>query len=104
MKQGDEVVMSSDQSSSATAQVSAQVSLYPLRPEHLDTVIEAAIQHWRTRRLDVYPGPMSTILAGNGGEVWAALREAFEAATQQCETVMVITLSNACPVPMEQKT
>jgi uncharacterized protein YqgV (UPF0045/DUF77 family) len=82
--------------------ISAQVSLYPLRPEHLDAVIESAIEQWRTRRLDVYPGAMSTIIAGDEEEVWAALRDAFTAAAVQCETVMVVTLSNTCPVPAKE--
>ena len=79
--------------------ISAQVSLYPLRPEHLDSVINDAINLWQQRELGVWPGAMSTVVAGEPQAVWDALRDAFALATQRCETVMVVTLSNACPVP-----
>lgn len=83
----------------SASDISAQVSLYPLRPEHLDGVIGDAIALWQQRGLSVWPGAMSTVVAGEPQAVWDALRDAFALATGRCETVMVVTLSNACPVP-----
>lgn len=79
--------------------LTAQVSLYPLRQEHLSPAINAALAIWRDRGLDVHPGPMSTLIAGNEETVWDALRAAFAAAAANGETVMVVTVSNACPWP-----
>ncbi|MGQ9890156.1 MAG: YkoF family thiamine/hydroxymethylpyrimidine-binding protein [Aggregatilineales bacterium] len=80
-----------------TLVISAQVSLYPLQPQHLGAVIRDAISLWQQRNLDVWPGTMSTIVAGDQDAVWNALRDAFALATERCETVMVVTVSNACP-------
>jgi quercetin dioxygenase-like cupin family protein len=82
-----------------SADLTAQVSLYPLRREHLAPAIDAAMDIWRSRALDVVPGAMSTLIAGEGRVLWAALRDAWSAAATQGETVMVVTLSNACPWP-----
>ncbi|GIV99648.1 YkoF family thiamine/hydroxymethylpyrimidine-binding protein [Roseiflexus sp.] len=77
--------------------LTAQVSLYPLRQEHLSPAIDAALALWRERGLDVRPGAMSTLIAGEEETVWEALRAAFAAAAACGETVMVVTVSNACP-------
>ncbi|ABU56842.1 YkoF family thiamine/hydroxymethylpyrimidine-binding protein [Roseiflexus castenholzii] len=77
--------------------LTAQVSLYPLRQEHLSPAIDAALALWRERGLDVRPGAMSTLIAGEEATVWEALRAAFAAAAACGETVMVVTVSNACP-------
>lgn len=78
--------------------LTAQVSLYPLRQEHLSPAIDAALALWRERGLDVRPGAMSTLIAGEEATVWEALRAAFAAAAACGETVMVVTVSNACPL------
>jgi uncharacterized protein YqgV (UPF0045/DUF77 family) len=40
---------------------------------------------------------MSTVVEGTSGDVFAALQRAFETAAQTGATVMVVTVSNACP-------
>jgi quercetin dioxygenase-like cupin family protein len=77
----------------------AQVSLYPLGQPSLAPAIDSAIDTWRRDGLEVEPGAMSTLIAGDDGILWAALRDAFAAAAAQGEAVMVITVSNACPWP-----
>jgi uncharacterized protein YqgV (UPF0045/DUF77 family) len=79
--------------------VTAQVSLYPLRQEHLGPAITAAITRFHAAGLDVWEGPMSTVIAGELDTVCTALRDASVAATTAGEAVLVITLSNGCPVP-----
>ena len=78
--------------------VAAQVSLYPLRQANLSPAIDKAVAVFRRSGLKVTPGPMSTMIAGGDEAVFAALRDAFRA-TAENEVVMVVTLSNACPVP-----
>jgi len=77
--------------------VSAQVSIYPLEQSDLAPGIKAAWKAFRAHGLDYRPGPMSTLLEGETETVFAALRDAFQAATEEGATVMVVTVSNACP-------
>jgi len=77
----------------------AQVSLYPLRQPQLSSVIEDALAVFREHQLKVTPGPMSTMVSGDHDRMFDALKQAFRQAAEQGELVMVVTLSNACPVP-----
>lgn len=83
--------------------IAAQVSLYPLatgqQAEELSPAIDEAIQTLQAHALDVQPGAMSTVVAGDDAAVFAALQEAFRRACERGPMVMVVTLSNACPVP-----
>ena len=77
--------------------VTAQVSVYPLGQTQLGRAIEAVWEVLRARGLHYQAGPMSTRLEGNEETVFAALRDAFQAAAQFGGTVMTVTISNACP-------
>jgi uncharacterized protein YqgV (UPF0045/DUF77 family) len=81
------------------ATIAAQVSLYPLRREQLGPAITEAIAAFRRHEVTVWEGPMSTVIAGEPDSVWDALRAAFTGATARGEAVMVVTVSNGCPVP-----
>jgi uncharacterized protein YqgV (UPF0045/DUF77 family) len=78
--------------------ISAQVSIYPLRQEHLSPAIEAVRRVFE--RHDIHPqvGAMSTVVTGDEAEVFPALQEAFVTAAATGHVVMTITVSNACPV------
>lgn len=78
--------------------ISAQASLYPLRQEHLTSAIDEALDEFRRQGLEVQPGAMSTQVAGDEERVFSALKKAFGQACQRGEVVMVVTLSNACPM------
>ncbi len=75
--------------------VSCQFALYPLGKADLSPVIDAALS---ARRLSFEPGPMSTLVRGPLEEVFAALADAFKAPAEG-GTVLVATVSNACPLP-----
>jgi uncharacterized protein YqgV (UPF0045/DUF77 family) len=77
--------------------VSAQVSVYPLGHGDLAPAIEAVWRAFEAHSLHYEPGPVSTLLEGEEGAVFAALRDAFAAASEHGGTVMVVTVSNACP-------
>lgn len=79
--------------------ISAQVSLYPLKTTDLSPAINEALRIFREYGLDVNPGSMSTLISGDHDAVFAALREAFRGAAGQAQVVMIVTFSNACPVP-----
>jgi tRNA-Thr(GGU) m(6)t(6)A37 methyltransferase TsaA len=89
----------SGQGSEYITDLTAQISLYPLRQPSLSSAIGTAQRVFRDHGLAVQPGPMSTLVSGDSATVFRALQTAFEAAAGQAETVMVATLSNACPVP-----
>jgi uncharacterized protein YqgV (UPF0045/DUF77 family) len=78
--------------------VSAQISVYPLRQEHLGPAIEAVRGALEDRGLAPEVGPMSTLVSGETDAVFAALRDAFERAAGSGPVAMVLTVSNACPV------
>jgi tRNA-Thr(GGU) m(6)t(6)A37 methyltransferase TsaA len=83
--------------------VSAQVSLYPLGLASLSPVINEALRIFREHGLEVEPGAMSSLIAGEDTAVFTALQEAFRCAAEYGPVVMVATFSNACPVQSEGK-
>ena len=80
-------------------EAAAQVSLYPLRQPGLSSQIERALDIFRDHQLQVTPGSMSTVVSGDYDSLFEALKQAFQVAAEQGEIVMVVTLSNACPIP-----
>lgn len=82
--------------------ISVQVSLYPLRTEHLGPPIEAFADVLAEAGLEVRPGPMSTLVIGESDALFAALQRGFEAASAEHDVVMQVTVSNACPRDAEQ--
>jgi uncharacterized protein YqgV (UPF0045/DUF77 family) len=83
--------------------VTAQVSLYPLRQESLAPVIGETLQIFQESALEVEPDTMSTLLVGDETTIFDALQEAFHQAAEQSQVVMVVTFSNACPLPDRPK-
>ena len=85
--------------------VTAQVSVYPLGQSQLGPAIKAVWKALRTLGLHYQAGPMSTLIEGDEEEVFAALRDAFQASAKFGGTVMTVTISNACPrLPPSQET
>lgn len=78
--------------------VSAQISLYPLRQDRLSPPIREMQEALAAAGLDVTPGPMSTMVVGDGAAVFDALKESFMRAAATGHVVMTATVSNACPV------
>ena len=79
-------------------QISAQISLYPLRQERLSPTIQAAWKILEDSQLAVDKGGMSTIVTGDGDVVFRALKEAFLQSAEKGPVSMVVTFSNACPI------
>ena len=79
----------------------AQVSLYPLRQASIGPAIRQAVRVLRQHELEVRMSEMSTLVWGEEKAVFAALEEAFHQAAERGDTVMAVTLSNACPPPEE---
>ncbi len=83
-------------------EITAQVSLYPLRQVSLGPAVREVVRLFRERGLGTHLGAMSTLVWGEEQAVFGALREAFHAASERGDAVMVVTLSNACPSPEER--
>jgi len=79
--------------------ISAQVSLYPLRQDNLSPSIEAVDKALDKDGVESQTGPMSTLVWGDDEAVFPALMDAFQKAADIGETVMIISVSNACPWP-----
>jgi uncharacterized protein YqgV (UPF0045/DUF77 family) len=78
--------------------ISAQVAIYPLRQQHLSPAIDALRAAFDTQGVVADVGPMSTMVVGEAGAVFAALGDGFEGAAETGHVVMTVTVSNACPV------
>lgn len=76
-----------------------QVSLYPLKQASIGPTIRDVVRVFRESGLHTRTGAMSTLVWGEERAVFAALQAAFRQAAERGETVMVVTLSNACPAP-----
>ena len=79
--------------------ISAQVSLYPLRQKEIGPSVREAVLVLRGHGLLVRIGEMSALVWGEEHLVFAALQEAFHQAAELGDTVMTVTISNACPLP-----
>ncbi len=77
--------------------VSAQISIYPLRQEKLTPAVNAVREALEERRLAPDVGPMGTAVTGDSAAVFSGIQQAFEAAAAKGDTVVTVTLSNACP-------
>jgi uncharacterized protein YqgV (UPF0045/DUF77 family) len=78
--------------------ISAQISLYPLRQAKLGPAIESLRAALERDGLSPEVGPMSTVVVGETGRIFAALQQGFEEAAAHGPVALVVTLSNACPV------
>jgi uncharacterized protein YqgV (UPF0045/DUF77 family) len=78
--------------------VSAQISIYPLRQEHLSPAINTVQAELKAHGLRPEVGGMSTQVVGEAEVVFAALRDAFTRVAAGGQVVMTVTVSNACPV------
>jgi uncharacterized protein YqgV (UPF0045/DUF77 family) len=79
--------------------ISAQVSLYPLGQSDLGPAIEDFWSALDEEDVEQVRGAMSTLVWGDDETVFAVLQEGFRRAAERGATVMVVTLSNACPRP-----
>ena len=83
--------------------ITAQISLYPLRQVSIGPPIREAVRILRGHGLQVRIGEMSTLVWGEEEALFAALRDAFHQVAARGDTVMAVTLSNACPPPEEDR-
>lgn len=81
--------------------VSVQVSFYALGEADLTGAIDRFITALRRHGLTCEVGSMSTVIWGDLDAIFVALRDAYEQASSGNATVMTLTVSNACPIPLQ---
>jgi uncharacterized protein YqgV (UPF0045/DUF77 family) len=86
---------------STAVKASAQISVYPLRQQHLGPAIEAVRASFEKQGLVPEVGPMSTLVNGDAARIFDAVREAFESVAETGNVAIVLTLSNACPADVK---
>lgn len=83
------------------AAITAQVSLYPLRQTSIGPPIREATRILRQHGLGMRVGEMSTLVWGEAPAVFDALQAVFQQTSASGDTVMTVTISNACPQPAD---
>lgn len=78
--------------------VQAEVSLYPLRTKEISPTLDSFIETIKTDAIVVETGAMSSRITGDIAEMFLALASGFAAVAKDQEVVLIIKVSNACPV------
>jgi len=78
--------------------VQAEVSLYPLKTDTIKEAIESFIRDLEGGSLRVKSGTMSTCVTGEMQETLTAICEAFANVADCWQAVLVLKVSNACPL------
>jgi uncharacterized protein YqgV (UPF0045/DUF77 family) len=81
-----------------TMTVQAEISLYPLRTPHLSQAVDSFTAALRDAGLKVATGTMSSLIEGDADALFTALGHAFSATADRAQVVLVLKVSNACPV------
>jgi len=82
--------------------IQAELSLYPLRTERLDTVISRFIEQLEKGGLKPEVGAMSTVVSGECHCVFSAVERAFDICGSEGNIVLVFKAGNACPECIHQ--
>lgn len=77
--------------------IQAEISLYPLRTEHVGNIISRFAEELRVNGLKPETGAMSTTVKGECRRVFATVERAFNACGGGADIVLVLKASNACP-------
>lgn len=77
--------------------IQAEISLYPLKKPSLSQYILDFLNAVRRPGVTVSAGSMSTVIAGEREVVFQAVSEGFAHVSDQCQVVLVVKYSNACP-------
>ncbi len=82
--------------------IEVQFSLYPLREPELSKYIQIVINTLKEFSLPIETGPMSSITYGESESVFKAFEKSLNA-LKGTHFVIVMTISNACPLPRKSE-
>ncbi len=77
---------------------SMEISLYPLKTRDIGPTITKFISILEADGCSVEPGSMSTLIVGENDLLFNSLRRAYEAVASENSVVVIVKISNACPV------
>lgn len=77
--------------------IQAEISLYPLRRKTMSEVIYPFVEQLQARGLEVEMGSLSTTVRGPAGELFDAVRDAFEQAAENGDVALILKATNALP-------
>lgn len=77
--------------------IQAELSLYPLKTDRLDEAVGDFVRELAKPGISVFPGRMSTLVAGESEAVLRVIGDGFTRICRQGEVVLVVKYSNACP-------
>jgi uncharacterized protein YqgV (UPF0045/DUF77 family) len=75
-----------------------EVSLYPLGTSDLGPSISRFISILEECGCHVETGPMSTLVTAESAVLFDAMKQAYECAASEGGVVVVMKVSNACPI------
>jgi len=78
--------------------IQAEVSVYPLKEQHLSAPIALFRNTLDCHRLTAKTGTMSTEVAGDSKDVFRGLCDAFERLAEEHDIVLICKVSNCCAV------
>ena len=78
--------------------IEADVSLYPLAEEHLKHPVHDFVHLIEQHGCSVENGPTSSIVKGESEQLFEALRKGYEQAALKSGCVLIIKISNVCPL------
>ncbi len=81
--------------------ITFQVSLYPIAKKDFKTPIDNFIASLKEDKLNVVVHETSTIGSGNADKIFDALKKAYLSASNEGDTVMVLTVVNGAPTKQE---
>jgi uncharacterized protein YqgV (UPF0045/DUF77 family) len=68
-----------------------------LRQNELTKPIRQFVELLENNKLKTQIGAMSTLVTGDSQVIFGSLQEGFELLAEECDLVMVVKISNACP-------
>jgi len=78
--------------------VEAEVSMYPLGRKDLGTHVRRFIEGLRDCGCQIEVGDMSSLVIGESGQVFDALRQGYDGAAAEGGCVLIVKACNVCPL------
>jgi len=79
--------------------IQAELNFYPLGSDAVGERVKLFVDGLSVPGIAVYPGPMSTMIAGEDVKVFQVVHQCFSMSAQAGSVVLCARFSNACPVP-----
>lgn len=79
--------------------IQVELNFYPLGTDAVGERVRTFVDGLSVPGIAVYPGAMSTVIAGEEATVFQVLQHCFSTSAQAGPVVLCARFSNVCPVP-----